>query len=224
MIFDRVFYIGMNIDATYSRKQRYLARNRADGRTRTALGTTRSAGGGQRPAPSDTQRGAHGSCADQLNLRRLQRHTDQRPLRRRTIRVEIAYVTAIDKAVEACEDRGRLLIGNRQCTVLRARLDAEKLIFDERTREWFTSQRTRGLRTFRAFDAARIEPERFKSIRGQVGSDEINCLAHLFYQRKLQRINVLALQQGQYLLFGSKQLLFVNHNLPARRNYDLDMR
>src|SRR5207247_899260 len=111
---------------------------------------------------------------------------------------------------------------------LRTRLDAEKLVFDERTRGCFinlpASECTHGFWTLLAFDAARIEPERFKSKRGQIGSEEINCLEHLFHQRKLQRGNVLALQQRQYLLFGSKQLLFVDRNLPARHNHDLDMR
>src|SRR6266566_1407092 len=168
MIFYRVFYTGMNIDTAQARKQRYLARNRADGRARTALGATGSAGSGQRPASSDTQRGTHWSRADQLDLRRLQRHTDQCILRGRTISVQIAHVAAIHKPVETRKDRGRLLIGNRQRAILRAHLDAEKLIFDKRTRECLTGQRTRGLRAFPTLDAARIEPEGFESIRGQI--------------------------------------------------------
>src|SRR6266516_5494726 len=181
MIFYRVFYTGMNIDTAQARKQRYLARNRADSRARTALGTTGSAGSGQRPASSDTQCGTHWSRADQLNLRRLQRHTDQRILHGRTVSVQITYVAAIHNPVEARKDRGRPLIGNHQRAILRARLDAEKLIFDERTRVCFidlpASECTHGFRVLLAFDPARIEPERFESIRGQIGSGEINRLA-----------------------------------------------
>src|SRR5260370_22737452 len=108
MIFYGIFHAGVNIDATHPRKQRYFACNRADGRTRTALGAAGSAGSGQRPAPSNTQHGMHRSRADQLDLRRLQWHTDQRVLRRWAVGVQIAHVTTIYKAVEACKDRGRL--------------------------------------------------------------------------------------------------------------------
>src|SRR5262249_46080346 len=143
------------------------------------------------------------------------------------VRVQVTYVATIHKAVEARKDRGRLLIGNRQCTVLGTRLNAEKLIFDERTQGCFidlpASERTHGFRALLAFDSARIEPKRFESICGQIGSEEINCLTHLFYQRKLQCSNIFALQQRQYLLLSSKQLLFVDSKLPAGHNHDLDM-
>src|SRR5437667_9116860 len=120
----------MNINATYSRYERYLADDGRDSQLIAAPIAGRGTGVRQRPACTNTQDRAYRSRTDQFDLRWFHGFTDKQIVPKGIVGIQVTDITTIHKTVQACKGRPDLLIGYSQRAIFLIRFDNVKLVFD----------------------------------------------------------------------------------------------
>src|SRR5713101_8255057 len=104
----------MNINATYSRYERYLADDGRDSQLIAAPIARRGTGVRQRPASTYTQDRAYRSRTDQFDLWWFHGFTDEQITHRGIVVIQVTYITTIHKTVQACKGGPGLPVGYSQ--------------------------------------------------------------------------------------------------------------
>src|SRR6266566_430476 len=67
-----------------------------------------------------------------------------------------------------------------------------------------------------------VDPVGLQTMGGEISSDEFDCLPRLVYRCELDHVDILTLQQIQYLAFCGVKLLFIDGDIPRACEHDFN--
>src|SRR5579884_4515017 len=110
MILNQILHFRMNIHAPHAVNKLHLAGYRAQVYSPTARGAIRAARNRQFPLAADAQGRTHGTAMQHFNLWWRGWLGNKAVIGRGLVIIEITYIPAIDKVVQAGKDCPRLLV------------------------------------------------------------------------------------------------------------------